>query len=150
MSKTDLLHVPYKGGNLALTDLIAGRIDFMFYTFAVAQAQIKAGRLRAVAVTGLKRDPHAPDLPTVDESGLRGFEATGWNAIFAPAGTPREIVERLNVVIAKILGTQEIRELWASQSAEVVASTPAQAAQRFRRDYAKYEKLVKAAGIKPE
>jgi tripartite-type tricarboxylate transporter receptor subunit TctC len=150
MSKTDMLHVPYKGGNLALTDLIAGRIDFMFYTFAVAQPQIKAGRLRAIAVTGLKRDPHVPELPTVDESGLRGFEAIGWNAIVAPAGTPREIVERLNAVIAKILGTQEIRELWASQSAEVVASTQAQAAERFRSDYARYEKLVKAAGIKPE
>jgi tripartite-type tricarboxylate transporter receptor subunit TctC len=150
MSKTNMLHVPYKGGNLALTDLIGGRIDFMFYTFAVAQPQIKAGKLRAVAITGLKRDPLAPDLPTVDESGLRGFEATGWNAIFAPAGTPRDIVERLNAVIAKILNTQEIRELWASQSAEVVTSTPLQVAQRFRSDYAKYEKLVKAAGIKPE
>jgi len=150
MSKADMLHVPYKGGNLALTDLIGGRIDFMFYTFAVAQPQIKSGRLRAIAVTGLKRDPLVPELPTVDESGLRGFEATGWNAIFAPAGTPRDIVERLNAVIAKILNTQEIRELWASQSAEIVTSTPAQVTQRFRSDYAKYEKLVKAAGIKPE
>jgi tripartite-type tricarboxylate transporter receptor subunit TctC len=122
----------------------------MFYTFAVAQPQIKAGKLRPMAVTGLKRDQNAPELPTVDESGLRGFEATGWNGIFAPAGTPREIVERLNAVVAKILGTQEIRELWASQSAEVVSSTPAQVVRRFRSDYTKYEKLVKAAGIKPE
>jgi tripartite-type tricarboxylate transporter receptor subunit TctC len=150
MSKTDMLHVPYKGGNLALTDLIGGRIDFMFYTFAVAQPQIKAGKLRALAVTGLKRDPHVPELPTVDESGLRGFEATGWNGLFAPAGTPRDVIERLNAVVAKILNTQEIRELWASQSAEIVPSTPAQVAQRFRNDYSKYEKLVKAARIKPE
>lgn len=150
MSKTDMLHVPYKGGNLALTDLIGGRIDFMFYTFAVAQPQIKAGKLRAIAVTGLKRDPHVPELPTVDESGVRGFEATGWNGLFAPVGTPRDVIERLNAVVAKILNTQEIRELWASQSAEVVVNTPAQVAQRFRNDYTKYEKLVKAAGIKPE
>jgi tripartite-type tricarboxylate transporter receptor subunit TctC len=122
----------------------------MFYTFAVAQPQIKVGKLRAIAVTGLKRDPHVPELPTMDESGVRGFEATGWNGLFAPAGTPREIVERINAVVAKILNTQEIRELWASQSAEVVVNTPAQVAQRFRNDYTKYENLVKAAGIKPE
>ena len=150
MAKVDMLHVPYKGGNLALTDLVGGRIDLMFYSFAIAQPQIKAGRLRAIAVTGLKRDPFAPDVPTVDESGLKGYEITGWHGVFAPAGTPREIVARLNAAITSILGTREIRELWASQGMEVVTTTPEQFATRIRADYDKYGRVVKAVGIQPE
>lgn len=150
MARVDMLHVPYKGGNLALTDLIGGRLDLIFYSLAVAQPQVRAGKLRAIAVTGLKRDALQPDLPTVDESGLRGYEVTGWHGIFAPAGTPRDVVERLNSVIAKVLATREIGELWASQGMAVVATTPAESIKRYHDDYAKYEKLVKTVGIKPE
>lgn len=150
MARVDMLHVPYKGGNLALTDLIGGRLDLMFYSLAIAQPQVKAGKLRALAVTGLTRDALQPELPTIDESGLRGYEVTGWHGIFAPAGTPRDIVERLNGVIAKVLATREIAELWASQGMAVVATTPAESIKRYRDDYAKYEKLVKTVGIKPE
>ncbi|HWI13732.1 MAG TPA: tripartite tricarboxylate transporter substrate binding protein [Burkholderiales bacterium] len=150
MAKVKMLHVPYKGGNLALTDLIGGRIDVMFYSLAVALPQIKAGKVRAIAVTGLKHDALMPELPTVDESGLHGYDITGWHGFFAPAGTPREIVTRLNGVIGKILGTQEIRDLWASEGMEVVITTPEQFAQRMRADYEKYGRIVKAVGIKPE
>jgi tripartite-type tricarboxylate transporter receptor subunit TctC len=150
MAKVKMLHVPYKGGNLALTDLIGGRIDVMFYSLAVALPQIKAGKVRAIAVTGLKHDALLPELPTVDESGLRGYDITGWHGFFAPAGTPREIVSRLNGAIGKILGTQEIRDLWASEGMEVVITTPEQFAQRMRADYEKYGRIVKAVGIKPE
>jgi tripartite-type tricarboxylate transporter receptor subunit TctC len=150
MAKVKMLHVPYKGGNLALTDLIGGRIDVMFYSLAVALPQIKAGKVRAIAVTGLKHDTLMPELPTVDESGLHGYDITGWHGFFAPAGTPREIVIRLNGVIGKILGTQEIRDLWASEGMEVVITTPEQFAQRMRADYEKYGRIVKAVGIKPE
>lgn len=150
MAKVKMLHVPYKGGNLALTDLIGGRIDVMFYSLAVALPQIKAGKVRAIAVTGLKHDALMPELPTVDESGLRGYDITGWHGFFAPAGTPREIVSRLNGAIGKILGTQEIRDLWASEGMEVVITTPEQFAQRMRADYEKYGRIVKAVGIKPE
>ncbi len=122
----------------------------MFYSFAIAQPHIRAGKLRAIAVTGLKRDPLAPELPTINESGLRGYDITGWHGFFAPTGTPREIIDRLNAAIAKILGTQEIRELWASQGMEVVTTTPEQSAQRIRNDYAKYGRLVKSVGIQPE
>jgi tripartite-type tricarboxylate transporter receptor subunit TctC len=150
MAKVKMLHVPYKGGNLALTDLIGGRIDVMFYSLAVALPQIKAGKVRAIAVTGLKHDALLPELPTVDESGLHGYDITGWHGFFAPAGTPREIVSRLNGAIGKILGTQEIRDLWASEGMEVVITTPEQFAQRMRADYEKYGRIVKAVGIKPE
>jgi tripartite-type tricarboxylate transporter receptor subunit TctC len=150
MAKVKMLHVPYKGGNLALTDLIGGRIDVMFYSLAVALPQIKAGKVRAIAVTGLKHDALMPELPTVDESGLRGYDITGWHGFFAPAGTPRAIVDRLNSAIGKILGTQEIRDLWASEGMEVVITTPEQFAQRVRADYEKYGRIVKAVGIKPE
>jgi tripartite-type tricarboxylate transporter receptor subunit TctC len=150
MARIDMLHVPYKGGNLALTDLIGGRLDLMFYSLAIAQPQISAGKLRAIAVTGLKRDALLPGLPTIDESGLRGYDITGWHGVFAPAGTPREIIDRLNAVVARILASQEIRDLWASQGMDVVSTTPGQFAKRFQDDYAKYGRIVKAVGIKPE
>jgi tripartite-type tricarboxylate transporter receptor subunit TctC len=149
MAKADLLHVPYKGGNLALTDLIGGRIDLMFYSFAVAQPQIKAGKVRALAVTSLTRDPFAPELPTIDEAGLKGYEITGWHGVFAPGGAPRDIVERLNAAITKALAGPDIQALWASQGMQLPATTPQQFAQRVRADYEKYGRLVKAVGIKP-
>lgn len=117
---------------------------------AFPQPQIKAWRLRAIAVTGLTRDPLAPEVPTIDESGLKGYDITGWHGVFAPAGTPREIVERVNAAIAKILGTQEIRDLWASQDMAIVTTTPEQFASRIRADYDKYGRIVKAVGIQPE
>jgi tripartite-type tricarboxylate transporter receptor subunit TctC len=145
-----MLHVPYKGGNLALTDLLGGRIDLMFYSFAIAEPQIKAGRLRAIAVTSLQRDPLYPAVPTIHESGLPGYDITGWHGVFAPAGTARDIVERLNAAINKALAIPEMRELWASQGMAVVTGTPEQFAKRLNDDYAKYGRLVKAVGIKPE
>ena len=150
MAKIDMLHVPYKGGNLALTDLLGGRIDLMFYSLAIANPHINSGKVRALAVTGLKRDPFQPKLPTIDESGLKGYEITGWHGFLAPSGTPRDIVSRLNATVGKILGTVEIRELWASQGMEVVVNTPEQFAQRIRADYEKYGRIVKAVGITPE
>ena len=150
MAKVDMLHVPYKGGNLALNDLLGGRIDLMFYSLAIANTQINAGKVRAIAVTGLTRDALQPKLPTVDESGLKGYEITGWHGFLAPAGTPREIVQRLNSTVAKILGTPEIRDLWASQGMAVVTNTPEQFAQRIRADFEKYGRVVKTVGIERE
>jgi tripartite-type tricarboxylate transporter receptor subunit TctC len=150
MAKVDMLHVPYKGGNVALNDLLGGRIELMFYSLAIANAQITAGKLRAIAVTGLKRDPLQPKVPTIDESGLKGYEITGWHGFLAPAGTAQDIVKRVNATVAKILGTAEIRELWASQGMEVVVNTPEQFAQRLRADYEKYGRIVKTVGIAPE
>ena len=149
MAKVKLIHVPYKGGPPALTDMIGGRVDLMFYSLAVALPQIKAGRLRAVAVTGLTRDALLPDLPTLAAT-LPGYEIGGWHGFFAPAGTPKEIVDRLNAMVVKILAAPEMRELWTAQGMEIATDTPAQFAARVRDDYEKYGKLIKAAGIKPE
>ena len=150
MAKVDMLHVPYKGGNQALIDLVGGRIDLMFYSLAITQPQIRAGKVRAIAVTGLKRDALMPGLPTLDEAGLRGYDITGWHGFFAPAGTPREIVERLNAAVGKAMGAREIRELWAGQGMEPVSASPEQFAARVRADYEKYARLIRAAGIPPE
>ena len=146
----DMLHVPYKGSPPAVIDLISGRADAMFISLAVVQQHIKSGRLRALGVTGSKRDPLFPDVPTIAESGVPGYEAGGWFGFLAPAGTPKEIVDRLNAAIVKILGTAEMRDLFTAQGMEVITSTPEQFGAKMREDYAKFGKLIKAASIKPE
>jgi tripartite-type tricarboxylate transporter receptor subunit TctC len=151
MAGIDIVHVPYKGGPPAVTDIVGGRIDMMFYTLAVVQQHIKSGRLRALAMSGLTRDPLMPQLPTLTEAGLPGYEVTGWHGILAPAATPREIIDKLNATVASILVTPAIKEFWASQGMGFASdNSPAQFAARLRADYEKYGRLIKAAGIKPE
>ncbi len=149
MAGIQMLHVPYRGGGAAaITDLVAGRVDLMWDSLAVVKPQMQAGKLRAIGVTGAKRAPALPEVPSIAESGLPGYEMVGWHGIFAPAGTPREIVVRLNATIGKILGLADVRELWTTQGMEVVPSTPEQFAARLRFDYDRYAKLIKNSGIK--
>jgi len=149
MAGIQLLHVPYRGGgSAAIVDLVAGRVDLMWDSLAVVLPQMRAGKLRAIGVTGARRAAALPDVPAIAESGLPGYEMIGWHGIFAPAGTPREIVDRLNAAIAKILATAEIRELWNTQAMEIVPSTPEQFAARLRFDFERYGKLIKTSGIK--
>jgi tripartite-type tricarboxylate transporter receptor subunit TctC len=149
MAGVEMLHVPYRGGGTAaITDLVGGRVDLMWDSLAVVKPQLQAGRLRAIGVTGTRRAAALPDVPTIADSGLPGYEIVGWHGIFAPAGTPREIVDRLSATIAKILATQDIRELWGTQGMEIRPSTPEQFAARLRFDYDRYGKLIKSAGIK--
>ena len=148
--KVRLLHVPYKGGPPGVTDLIAGRIDFMFYSLAVIQPQIRAGKLRVLAVTAGQRDPLLPDVPTMAEGGVPGYEATGWHGIFAPGGTPKEVVGRLNAQVVRILGLPEVREIWAQQGMGITNADPARLARRMREDFDFYGKLIREAGIKGE
>ena len=150
MAKIDIVHIPYKGGPPAVTDMMGGRLDLMFYSLAVVRQQIEAGRLRALAVTGDHRDPLLPAVPTVAESGLRGYEMSGGHIILAPAATPREVLVKLNAAILKALAMPEMKELWARQGMEVALTTLDQAAARLRGDYDRYGKLIKAAGIKAE
>jgi tripartite-type tricarboxylate transporter receptor subunit TctC len=151
MAKVDIVHVPYKGGPPAVTDMLGGRIDMMFYTLAVVQQHIKSGRLRAIAMTGLTRDPLMPQIPTVTEAGLPGYETSGWHGLLAPGATPKDIIDKLNATVVSILGTPAIKEFWASQGMGFANSnTPEQFAARFRADYEKYGRLIKSAGIKPE
>ena len=149
MAGVQMLHVPYRGGGTAaITDLVGGRVDLMWDSLAVVKPQMQAGRLRAIGVTGTRRATALPDVPTIAESGLPGYEIVGWHGVFAPAGTPREIVDRLSGLIAKILAAPDMRELWNTQGMEIHPSSPEQFAARLRFDYERYGKLIKNAGIK--
>jgi len=150
MAKIDIVHIPYKGGPPAVVDMMGGRLDLMFYSLAVVRQQIEAGRLRALATTGERRDPLLPAVPTVAESGLRGYEMGGGHIILAPAATPRDVLVKLNAAILKALALPEMKELWARQGMEIEMTTLEQAAARLRGDYERYGKLIKAAGIKAE
>lgn len=149
MAGIQMLHVPYRGsGSAAIADLMGGRVDLMWDSLGVVQPYMRAGRLRAIGVTGSRRARALPDVPAIAESGLPGYEMVGWHGVFAPAATPRDIVTRLNATIAKILASAEVKELWNTQGMEIVPSTPEQFAARLRFDYDRYEKLIKSSGIR--
>ena len=149
-SKTDMLHVSYRGSPPAVIDLISGRVDAMFVHVPTVQEYIRSGRLRALAVTGTKRNPLLPGVATIDESALKGYELSGYEGMFAPAGTPREIIVKLNQTIAAVLATPEMKEQWTAKAVEFVPNTPEQFAAKTREDYDNTAVLIKAAGIKPE
>jgi len=144
----EMTHVPYKGAAPAMTDLIGGRIQLMFDNLASSLVQIKAGKVRALAVTTAKRTELAPYLPTIAESGLPGFDINTWFGLFVPARTPPAIVQRLHDEFVKALETPEVRARMLALGAEPVGSTPAQFAQYVQSEAAKYAKLVKASGAR--
>ena len=148
MAGVDMTHVPYKGAAPAMTDLIGGRLQLMFDNLASSLVQIKAGKVRALAVTTAKRTELAPELPTIAESGLPGFDINTWFGLFVPAGTPPAIVERLHGEFASALQAPEVRSKMLALGAEPVGDTPAQFAQYIRSEAVKYAKLVKASGAK--
>jgi len=150
MTKIKMTHVPYKGGALALTDLIGGHIHLMFNSTIVTAPHIKSGKVRALATTGAKRVAALPDLPTVAEAGVPGFEGSTWSAIGAPARTPRAIIDRLNKEFAAILQMPDIQERHAAADATITGGTPEQFHDYLKSELAKFGKLVKEAGIKAE
>jgi tripartite-type tricarboxylate transporter receptor subunit TctC len=145
-----MLHVPYKGDTPALVDLASGQVSLMFGTAVSFLPYVKTGRLNALAVTNPKRSPVVPDVPTVAESGLPAFEALQWFGVYAPAGTPREIVTRLNTEMSKILRMPEIRERFAGLGADVAGGSAEDFAAFQRAEVAKWTKIVKASGAKIE
>ena len=145
-----VVHVPYAGPSAAMLDLIAGRLTFTFGTVNVQLPQIKAGKIRALAVTSLARLEALPEIPTLAESGLPGFEYIGWLGIAAPAGTPMPIIERLQREIAAILQTDEARKYFASDGREPVASTPAAFAAFIRAEHVKWGQVIRDSNIKAE
>lgn len=150
MAGIDILHVPYKEASTFLSDLISGRVDMMFFTMAVAAPPVKLGKLRALAVTGQKRSATWPELPTVAEAGVQGYEFTGRHGLFAPAAISRDVIGKLNGTIIKILATQEMKDFYATQNVEATTSTPGEFATSIRAEYDKWGRLIKASGLKPE
>lgn len=145
-----LMHVPYKGGAPALQDVVGGHVVGMFGNLAEQLPAIKSGRTRALAVTSLKRNHNLPDVPTVAESGLPGFEVTAWYGCCAPAGVPRPILDKLNADIVKTLNLPDIRERFAQQSLDIKPTTRAEFAAWIRNEIAKWTKVVQGAGITVE
>jgi tripartite-type tricarboxylate transporter receptor subunit TctC len=150
MTGVQMTHVPYKGSAPALQDLIGGQVQLMFDNLPPSLPQIKAGKLRALAVTSAARAPALPDVPTVAETGLPGFEASSWFGVLAPAGTPPAIVTKLNAEIAKWLTSAEAKEKLVSVGANIAGGTPDDFARHIAAETAKWAKVVKESGAKVE
>jgi tripartite-type tricarboxylate transporter receptor subunit TctC len=150
MARIDLVHIPYKGSAPALNDLLAGQVNMMFDLVLTAAQHVKAGTVRAVAVTGKARSSVLPGVPTVAESGLSGYEVSAWFGIFAPAGLPATITQRLNAEIVRVMGLADVRERLASQGAEPMASASDAFAEYVRTELTKWAGVVKAAGMRSE
>lgn len=150
LAKIDMVHVAYKGGGPAVADLLGGHVPMMFSTLPSVRGHIQAGRLRALAVTGAKRFPGTPDVPTMDEAGVSGYAFSGWSGMFAPAGTPREIVARVAEEAGNVLRAPGFREKMINQGAEPVGSSPDAFAAFVKSEYARWGSLVKQSGIKPQ
>ncbi len=148
LAGVDMAHIPYKGAAAAMQDLLGGRVDLMFDNFASSLAQVKAGKIRALAVTTAKRTALAPELPTIAESGLRGFDISTWFGIFVPAGTPKPVVDRLHDEFVKALAASDVREKMIALGAEPVGNRPEEFAAYVKIEAAKYAKLIKASGAK--
>lgn len=147
MAGIDIVHVPYKGSAPALLDLIAGRIQMHFDTIPAAAAHIKAGTVRAIAISSAQRASMLPDLPTVAEAGLPGYEMNAWQTVVVPAGTPTAVVNRLNQEIHKAMSTPEMRDRLAEMGAIVIMNSPEQEEARVRNEVAKWAKAVKDSGM---
>jgi tripartite-type tricarboxylate transporter receptor subunit TctC len=142
------LHVPYKGAGPAITDLLAGHLQFMFTTIPPALPQVKAGRLRALAVAGAKRSALLPELPTTAEQGARGVEAASWNGILLPAGAPRDIITRLHAEIGVVMKQPEVIERLAGAGVEAAMMSPEEFAAYIESETARYAKVVKSSGAR--
>jgi tripartite-type tricarboxylate transporter receptor subunit TctC len=150
MGGIEMLHVPYKGGAPATMDTIAGQTQVYCAGLASQIPQVKAGKLRALGITTLRRSPGAPDMPTLDEQGLKGFDVNSWAAILVPAKTPKAVIDRIHQGFAKVAGSEEMRALMISQGVDPVIMGPAEFAAYIREESAKWAKVVKSAGIKAD
>ncbi|KQP04997.1 tripartite tricarboxylate transporter substrate binding protein [Pseudorhodoferax sp. Leaf265] len=146
MAKVDMVHIPYKGSAPAVNDLLGNQIAIMFDNMPSAIQHVRAGKLRPIAVTTAKRSPELPDVPTIAESGVPGYEATSWFGLFAVAGTPAPIVTQLNKALVKVLNNPDVKAKIVAQGGEVVAETPEQFAAFIKAETAKWGKVVKESG----
>ncbi len=147
---TDIVHIPYKGGGPAVVDLVAGQINAMFSTVAMAVPYVRAGKLLAFGISSSKRSAALPDVPTVTEAGVSGAELHEWQGVIVPAGTPQTVIDRLHQEITRMLELGDVRERISGLGADVVASTPTQFAGHIRKELALWSKVVKQAGIRAD
>jgi tripartite-type tricarboxylate transporter receptor subunit TctC len=150
MTKTDMVHIPYKGSGPSITDLIGGQVKATFETGPAALGQVKAGKLRALAVASRNRSELLPEVPTATEAGLDGFEVSATYGLLAPAGTPKEIVDRLNAEAKKILAMPDVKAKLAEQGVEPMYTTPGQTSAHIRGEIAKWARVIKAANVKAD
>jgi tripartite-type tricarboxylate transporter receptor subunit TctC len=148
MAGIDIVHVPYRGGAAAATDLVAGQVQMMIDVMPNAYPLAKGGRVRGLAVSTARRFPGAPDLPTIAESGVPGFDVSAWDGIFAPAGTPAAIIDRLNAAIRQALDENDLREMLIAHGAVAVAGSPEDLARHVVAEKAKWAKIIRASGAK--
>ena len=150
MTGVDMVHIPYKGGAPAVADLLSGQVALSFSTVLETIQHVKAGQVRALAVTNDHRSIALPDLPTIAEAGLPGYQSISWLALFAPAGTPKDIANKVSAESVRILKLPDVKERLLAQGAEPIGSTPEQLAATLAADIAKYAKVIRESGYKPE
>ena len=150
MAGVKMAHIPYKGNAGALTDIVGGHLDVVYNGLTSALALIKGGKLRVLAVTSLKRNAALPDTPTLDEAGLKGFEAVAWNGLTAPAKTPRDVIQKINADVLKVVNSPELKERLKAEGSDPVGNSPEQFGVFLRDEIAKWAKVIKFANVKPE
>jgi tripartite-type tricarboxylate transporter receptor subunit TctC len=150
MSGTDIVHVPHKGSGEARNSVLGGHVEMMFDAIPTMAENVKAGQVRALATSGAKRSAVLPDVPTVAEAGVPGYESTIWLGLMAPAGTPKPIIAKLNTTIAEIMRRPDIQKSWAAQGAEPLFMTPEEFDAFLRKDIDKWAYVVKISGAKAQ
>ena len=150
MANVYLVHIPYRGSTGARTDVIGGQVDLMFDAVTTMTEQVKAGKVKAIATTGRQRSDVLPDVPTMNEAGVPGYESTIWLGLMAPKGTPKAVVDRLNEAVSKITSQPDVKQLWAKQGAVPLVMTPEAFDRYARDDVVKWAKVIKTAGIKAD
>jgi len=150
MAAVDIIHVPYKGSSEARTGVMSGQVELMFDAITTMTPIIKAGRVRALGTTGLKRSAVLPEVPTVSEAGVRDYEATIWLGVMAPTGTPKAVIDRLNAEIVKVANRADVKKTWNEQGAEPMSMNATEFEKYLNDDIAKWAKVVKASGARPD
>jgi len=150
MAKIDMVHIPYKGSSGARTDVLGGQVEMMFDAVTTMAEQAKSGKVKALATSGKSRSDVLPDVPTLEEAGLPGYEATIWLGIMAPKGTPADVISKLNAAIAKMVSSTEVRQVWARQGAVPMTMAPAEFNNYIQADITKWERVIQSAGIKAD